>query len=89
MVLLLESTELEGLINDGDAQAVEEFQHLVKQKSWILGSVGMDHELIKDWSSKFHSNLLVMQPHASINSDFNSYFVEKLSVRYGIRCYYY
>lgn len=78
--MLLESSELENLISDENVQAVEKFQKLVGQKSWILGNVGMDNELVKDWSSKFQVNLLVMQPRTSINSDFHSYFVDKLMV---------
>lgn len=78
--MLLESTELESLVGDSDAQSVERFQKLVGQKSWILGSVGMDNDLVKDWSSKFQVNLLTMQPRTLINSEFHSYFVDKLMV---------
>ncbi|OXA45508.1 G-protein coupled receptor family C group 5 member C [Folsomia candida] len=78
VIMLLESTELESLVGDSDAQSVERFQKLVGQKSWILGSVGMDNDLVKDWSSKFQVNLLTMQPRTLINSEFHSYFVDKL-----------
>jgi len=68
------------MISDADPKAVEEFQRLVQEKSWILGSVGTDEELIKDWTSKFQSTLLILQPHVAVNSDFQTYFVNKLKV---------
>jgi hypothetical protein len=71
------------MISDGDTKTVEEFQRLVQEKSWVLGSVGTDEELIKDWSSKFQSTLLILQPHVAVNADFQTYFVNKLKVFEG------
>lgn len=71
---------MERLVNEGQTQVVEQFQQLLQNKSWILGSVGVDDELMRDWSSKFHSNLLVMQPHVTANLDFKTYLLDKLTV---------
>jgi len=78
VVLLLESSDLERLIRD--RERVNQFRRLVQRKSWILGSVGMDQELAKEWSNRFHANLLIMQPHVSPNPDFQSYFLSNVKV---------
>lgn len=81
VVLMLESMEMERFVSEGETNVVEQFQQLLQDKSWILGSVGVDEEFIKDWSVKFHSNLLVLQPHVSINLDFKNYLLDKLTVK--------
>lgn len=87
MVLLLESSELESLLGDDDSEAVSKFKALVTQKSWILGSVGVNSDLVKEWSSKFFVNLLLLQPRASSNPEFNEFFVNRLIVRINIYIY--
>lgn len=83
-MLLLESMEMEKLVSEGQNQLVEHFQALLKNRSWILGSVGVNKELVKDWSTKFHSNLLVLQPHVSTNLDFKGYLIDKLTVSWNL-----
>lgn len=86
VVLLLESSDLERLIRD--REHVSQFRRIVRNKSWILGSVGMDQELAKVWSDQFHANLLVMQPHVSPNPDFQEYFLNSIKVRLKIDFFY-
>lgn len=85
VVFMLESMEMEKFVGEGENTIVEQFQQLVQDKSWILGSVGVDAELMKDWSMKFHSNLLILQPHISPNPDFKSYLLDKLTVNIDLK----
>jgi len=80
VVFLLESSELERLVNDNDEQTTHDLIELAKEKSYILGSVDVNEHLVKRWSFKYHSNLLIAQPHVAAIPDFKQYFVSNIVV---------
>ena len=78
VVLLLEPNELHRLLRD--TEHLNEFQNIANQKTWIVGTVGMNEQLVHDWSIKLKSKLFIVQPHVAPNLDFNMYFLENLKV---------
>ena len=80
MVLLLESMELERLVKN--TENIGKLRRLAANKSWILGSVGVDEELVEQWSTKYQTTLLVMQPHITSIPDFQNHFLGEIEASF-------
>ncbi|CAG7672450.1 unnamed protein product [Allacma fusca] len=76
VVLFLESTELERLVRN--KENISKFRRLAANKHWIMGSVGVDQEMVQEWTSQYQTTLMIMEPHVAAIPDFQEYFLNEI-----------